>query len=403
MEAKQTHIIIRGCGAISPLGHTETSISKAYLAGKPAFGTLEHAGRQTPVAALPKEAEAQLQQLAASNAQYRQLDRSVLMAIYASRQAMEQAGWLKYGHTQYHDLAVNIGSSRGATGLFEQHFAAFHKSPDAQVASGVSPTTTLGNVSSWAAQAVNAGGAQISHSITCSTALMAVANAVAWIKAGMAKRFLAGGTEAPLTPFTIAQMKAVGIYSSLSDTVYPCQPYAIQKQNTFVLGEGAAVFALENIPEDKLQKGNVVVESIGFGFEPIKSKTGISVEGLNFQGSMRQALAQLSSEEQKIDLIITHTPGTATGDKAELAAIAAVFQNEQLPSITTNKWLIGHTLGASGALSIDYALHIFKQQFIQPPYPVCIDRTTSKAPVKRIMINAAGFGGNAASLVLRLF
>ncbi|GHA79568.1 beta-ketoacyl synthase N-terminal-like domain-containing protein [Pontibacter akesuensis] len=394
MEQQKQHIVIRGCGVISPLGFDAASIAQAYLNGTPAFTQIPHQGTPTPVAALPAAAELQLQQLVHANPTYKQLDRSVLLAMYAAKQAASQAGWLQENFTSDDDLAVNIGSSRGATGLFEQHFEAFQQE---QLSSSASPTTTLGNLSSWVAHAVNAGGAQISHSITCSTALMAVANGVAWLKAGMAKRFLAGGTEAPLTDFTIAQMKAVSIYSKLYDHPYPCQPYAQEKQNTFTLGEGAAVFALEQINQPKA--GAVCIEAVGLGFEKLTSKTGISAEGLNFQKAMRQALAQLPEQDRSVDLIITHTPGTRAGDKAELTAIQAVF-GSNLPSLTTNKWLIGHTLGASGALSMQYALHILQRQHVPSlPYPHLLVQQPALR-YRRIMINAAGFGGNAASIVV---
>lgn len=398
MEEEKKHIVIRGAGVISALGHNQATVAAAYRKGAPAFTSVLHHNAATPVAALPGTAEEQIQSLVKSNPNYRQLDRSVLLAIYAARQAAFEAGWLQERATDpFDDLGVNIGSSRGATGLFEQHFGGYQQ--DGTLSSGASPTTTLGNLSSWVAHAVNAGGAQISHSITCSTALMAIANGAAWLKAGMAQRFLAGGTEAPLTPFTLAQMKAVGVYSKLADSPYPCQPYTLEKQNTFTLGEGAAVFALEQVAASQLKPGDVLVESVGVGFEKIASKTGITPDGQNFQKSMRHALAQLPPQDQKIDLTITHTPGTSAGDKAELAAIQEVF-GTLAPALTTNKWLLGHTLGASGALSLQYALYVLQhQQYAPIPYPNTVAHNTN-TKYSRIMINAAGFGGNAASIIV---
>ncbi|GAA4425568.1 beta-ketoacyl synthase N-terminal-like domain-containing protein [Pontibacter saemangeumensis] len=397
MEKEKSYIVIRGTGVISPLGHDAPSVAAAYSTGAAAFSNVTHSEQLVPVSALPATAEAALQQLLLAEQGYRQLDRSVQLAIYAARQAAAEAGWLQSGNAIADDLGVNIGSSRGATGLFEQHYEAFQQM---SLSASASPTTTLGNLSSWVAHAVNAGGAQISHSITCSTALMAIANGAAWLKAGMARRFLAGGTEAPLTPFTIAQMKAIGIYSKLSEHPYPCQPFALEKQHTFVLGEGAAVFALEQVPREQLNPGDIIVEAVGVGFEKIVSKTGISAEGLNFQKSMRHALAQLPANDRQVDLVLTHSPGTRAGDSAELAAIEAVF-GFPTPAITTNKWLLGHTLGASGALSIQYALHILRhQQFPAIPYPNLL-AVLHPASFSRILINAAGFGGNAASVMLR--
>ena len=400
LNTEKNHIIIRGCGAISPLGHDAATSDSSFLSGSTVFRTINHQEQPTPVAAISAEAEKLLNNLQQSDPHYKQLDRSVLLAIYAARQAVEQAGWTATDAAPDEELAVNIGSSRGATGLFEQYFEAYKQRTDGRTTSGASPTTTLGNISSWAAHAVNAEGAQISHSITCSTALMAVANGVAWLKAGMAKRFLAGGAEAPLTPFTIAQMKAIGIYSGLPHTSYPCQPHARQRQNTFVLGEGAAVLALECVQQAQLAPGKVVVEAVGIGFEKIESKTGISREGRNFQKAMRHALAQLDGSDSNIDLIITHTPGTYAGDNAERAAIEAVF-GQHTPAITTNKWLLGHTLGASGALSLAYALQALELQYYPPlPYANTLSGTPPPA-IRRVLINAAGFGGNAATVILK--
>ncbi|PKV62985.1 beta-ketoacyl synthase N-terminal-like domain-containing protein [Pontibacter ramchanderi] len=398
MESAKEHIVIRGCGAISALGYDTPSVTDAYLQGKPAFTYIPHGGSLTPVAALSAAAETQLQSIAASNSNYRHLDRSVLLAIFAARQAVAQAGWQPANPDAdlREDMAVNIGSSRGATGLFEHHYEGFQQG---QLSSSSSPTTTLGNLSSWVAHAIHAGGAQISHSITCSTALMAVANGVAWLRAGMASRFLAGGTEAPLTDFTIAQMKAVGIYSRLQNNLFPCQPYGTSGQNTFVLGEGAAVFALEKANLATLQPGDVVVEAVGFGFEKITSKTGISAEGLNFQRSMQHALSQLERQDNKVDAIITHSPGTKAGDHAELTAIETVFGNH-LPLLTTNKHLIGHTLGASGALSLQYAMHLLATQQIHKPGYSHTLPASAPEQLRRVMVNAAGFGGNAASVIL---
>ena len=93
--------------------------------------------------------------------------------------------------------------------MFESHFQEFLETGIANTLA--SPTTTLGNISSWVAHDLQTAGPELSHSITCSTGLHAVLNGVAWLKAGMADAFLVGGSEAPLTPFTLAQMKAMKI------------------------------------------------------------------------------------------------------------------------------------------------------------------------------------------------
>ena len=393
-----SNIIIRGIGSVSALGADQAAVSQAYQLGKPAFQYQSHQGALLPVGALPPQAEEGLKSLAAEKKAYQALDRSVLMAMYAARQAIAAAGWQAATN-----LGINVGSSRGATGLYEQYLADFVTS--GTVSSQASPVTTLGNVSSWVANDLQAQGPLISHSVTCSTALQALANGFAWLRAGLADRFLAGGAEAPLTSFTLAQMKAIGIYSPDLEHPFPCRPHNLERRNTFVLGEGAALFALEQATDAQIRSATepvVALEAVGFGFETIASKTGISPDGQNFQLAIREALSRCTGDEP-VDLAILHAPGTIAGDSAERRALAQVFGEDRMPAITSNKFLVGHTLGASAALSVEYACHILRHQHYLPfPYPNLVVNSPKKA-INRILITAAGFGGNAAAVLLKRF
>ena len=142
------------------------------------------------------------------------------------------------------NFGINIGSSRGATRLFEMYHENFLKNKQTSVLT--SPTTTLGNISSWVSQDLQSQGPEISHSVTCSTSLHSVLNGIAWINSGMCDRFLVGGSEAPLTEFTIAQMQALKIYGREMEEEYPCKALDILKtKNSMVLGEGSSVACLE--------------------------------------------------------------------------------------------------------------------------------------------------------------
>ena len=200
-----------------------------YLKGESLIHTATVGDKKVPVASLSQSLIHDIKNLRESNSHYKHLDNSVLYALLASRQSVQNAGW-----TVNDVFGVNIGSSRGATDLFEKHFSEYIETGKAAVQA--SPATTLGNISSWVAQDLRSNGPNISHSITCSTALHALLNGVAWLRAGMSDKFLVGGSEAPLTPFTIAQMQAMKIYSAIEGT-YPCRALDLDKTvNTMVLG-----------------------------------------------------------------------------------------------------------------------------------------------------------------------
>lgn len=378
----QNPISITAISSISPLGKSPETIWKNYLTDSHFFTKIN----DVLVAKFPKELEETINKLRQSNSKYKALDNSVLFAIYASRQAVKSANW-----SATDNFGVNIGSSRGATQLLETYHKDFLQNKKAETLS--SPTTTLGNISSWVAHDLQTQGPEISHSITCSTALHAMLNGIAWINSGMSTKFLVGGSEAPLTPFTIAQMQALKIYARDKNTSsYPNQALNLNKtENTMILGEGAAMACLE-----AGEKSNALAKITGIGYatEILEHNASLSSNAICFQRSMKMALSNLNPDD--IDVIVTHTPGTIKGDEAEINAINKIFCNK-IPSLTTNKWKIGHSLGASGLLSIEMAIMMLQnQKYISVPYL----KTETPKHIKNILVNAVGFGGNAVSILL---
>jgi len=217
---------------------------------------------------------------------------------------------------------------------------------------------------------------------------------VAWLTSGMVNKFLAGGSEASLTPFTIAQVQAMKI-NAREDREYPCQALNLQKgQNSMVLGEGAAVVCLE---AGVKRNAVAMLTGVGYATEELEHPVSISANGTAFQKTMKMALGDLPPGE--IDAIVLHAPGTIKGDLSEVNAIKAVF-GDQLPAMTTNKWKLGHTFGASGLLSLELAILMLQQQeFIPVPYTPAV-----KGPekIRHVMVNAVGFGGNAVSILVSL-
>lgn len=378
-------IYISSISSISALGNSSEEVWNSYVEGKSLFQKKEFSEQEGFVVPLTDSSEEILEDFLQKNPGYERLDRSVVLALIASENIYKNAKLSK------ENIGINIGSSRGATGLFEKYHQQFLNNEN--LSPLASPTTTLGNISSWVGQHLSVDGPTIGHSVTCSTALHAVLNGIAWLKANMADAFLVGGSEAALTPFTIAQMKALKIYSNESGD-FPCRSMDFEKEkNTMVLGEGAAVAVLGK----ELTK-NTEAEVLGYGFasEKIEHSGSISESAECFQKSMKMALA--FAEIETVDVIVLHAPGTKKGDLAEYNAIKKVFSVKP-PLLTSNKWLVGHTFAASGMLSVEMAVMMLQyNRFIENPF----FKNGSEIPKKleTIMINAVGFGGNAVSIIL---
>lgn len=381
-------IAITAFSSISPLGNNSDEVWEKYLDKKHCFTKRFLDGQETSVGTLSARSKQIVDQIRESDIKYKFLDNSVLFALAASRKAVYDAGWKKDDV-----FGINIGSSRGATDLFEKHHKEYLETGKAQTLA--SPTTTLGNISSWIAHDLQSSGPEISHSITCSTALHSLLNGVAWLKSGMSDKFLVGGSEAPLTDFTIGQMRALKIYSRLNQNVdsWPNLASDFEKtQNTMILGEGAAICCLET---GEKENAIAYVTGVGFATEILEHNISISTEADCFQKSMKMALKD--EDLETVDVIVMHAPGTIKGDLTELRAIEKVF-GSSLPLLTTNKWKIGHTFGASGMLSLELALLMIQHNiFIETPF---LKQKDINKPIRKVLVNAVGFGGNAVSILI---
>ena len=386
----KTPIAITSIASFSPLGKTSDDIWKEYLNPKSLIVEKQIGNTSALVSPLSEPLANEVQTLRDSDVKYKSLDNSVLYAILASREAVKKAGWYnsKFG--------VNIGSSRGATQLFEKHHQEFLTT--GRTPTLTSPTTTLGNISTWVAHDLKSKGPELSHSITCSTALHALLNGIAWLQAGMADRFLVGGSEAPLTAFTIAQMQALKIYANPKNChpelgEWACRASDLTKtKNSLVLGEGAAMACLET-GEHKNALGYIT--GFGYATDVLQHSISITDEAECFQKSMKMALQNIALDE--VDVIVMHAPGTLKGDKSEYKAIQKVF-SKNLPMLTTNKWKVGHTFGASGMLNLEMALLMMQhQQFIGVPF---VTEQNPREAIRNVLINAVGFGGNAVSILV---
>ncbi len=378
-------VFISSFGSISALGQSPAEIWNNYKNQKH-FITKRLFGENEAFAAfLPKEVRNAIEALKNENTNYRKLDDSVLFAIFSARKAVKEAGW-----ENEKNIGINIGSSRGATGLFEK----FHKEfiETGKASTQASPSTTLGNISSWVSQDCQVEGPEFSHSVTCSTGLHAVVNAIAWMQAGFTDKFLAGGSEAALTPFTIAQMKAMKIYAS-EDLDFPCRALDMEKKrNSMILGEASGILAIQNRNSEKTI---AKISGIGYATETLKHSVSISENGESLQKAMRMAIGE--KELSEIDAVVMHAPGTLKGDLSEVNAIKALF-GEHTPAMTSNKWKLGHTFATSGILNLELAaLMLQHQEFIEVPFS---EISEAPARLENILVNAVGFGGNAVSILV---
>lgn len=385
-------VYVVGVGSVSPLGACSRQAWRAYAEGREGVGLRAIGSFALPVGAIDSEGERQLASLARESPNFVRLDRSTCLALLAAREAFAQAGFAG----RESGTGVILGSSRGATTTLEVRHAEFLAT--GRTLARTSPTTTLGNLASSVARDLGAGSLCGEISSACSSSLQALIFGVAWLHAGFGERCLVGGAEAPLTPFTLAQLKALGILARAGDPKPACRPLARPVQNGLVLAEGACIIALECLePEQAAASGALAeVSAIGSAVDRAPSATGVSETGEGIVHAMSRAL---SVHDGGVDAVVVHAPGTVRGDQAELAAVRQLFGRD-FAALCSAKWQMGHTLGASGAFGVDLALCLLDGVRPKAP-PYDTDLGPPRERVNSVMVNAAGFGGSWSSVILR--
>lgn len=377
-------VFINSIASISALGTSSTEIWNNYLHENSLFQKMDANQKHYWVSKFSENENQLLEEIITSDSKYKHLDKSVVMAILVARKCLDNS------HFSDKNVGINFGSSRGATTLFEKHHSDFIS--DGFVSTFTSPSTTLGNISSWVSHDLHTDGPEFSHSITCSTGLHALLNGIAWLQSGMSNQFLVGASEAPLTPFTLSQLSALKVYSNEENALANRSLDFQKTTNTMVLGEAASCLSLSLSSEHAIAK----ITGIGFATEVLSSSTSISSDATCFQKSMKMAIG--SNDLEDIDAVVMHAPGTIQGDSTEFEAIKIIFGNH-LPLLTSNKWKVGHTFATSGLLSVELAILMLQQQhFVSSPFY----KNASRKKLKKIIVNAVGFGGNAVSVLVEL-
>jgi 3-oxoacyl-(acyl-carrier-protein) synthase len=213
----------------------------------------------------------------------------------------------------------------------------------------------------------------------------------------MSSAAIFGGAEACLTPYTIAHLEALGIYSD-GDNRWPCRPCGSisVSSNTVALGEGAGTALLMSDDGSEVD-GDLLLLGLGWAVEETPTATGLSADGRAFERSMRMALAGLPSDTA-VDTVVVHAPGSIKGDQAELSAVTRVLPEDVM--VVSTKHLTGHTYGASGMVSLALAQALLQgSPWRGFPYQVALEgRRQGRGRV--VLINTAGFGGNSVSIVV---
>lgn len=411
---EKRRVVITGLGVISPLGNDRDTFWDNLIKGNSGIDHIEHfdvSDYPTKIAAQVRDFNP-LDYLSRKDA--RRMDRFVLFACAAARQAVEDAQ-LKINQENSERIGVWIGTGIGGLETNEkQHEILLTKGP-----SHISPFLIPMMISNMASGQVSimlgAHGPNGCTVTACAAGTQSIGDAFRIIQSGDADVMITGGAEACITPMALAGFCAMKALSTRNeDPKGASRPFDAERDG-FVMGEGAGIVILEELNHAQERGANVYAELIGYG----AAGDGYHIvqpepEGRGAAQAFALALKNAGIEPQQVDYINAHGTSTEINDVMETKAIKKVFGEYayQIP-VSSTKSMTGHLLGAAGAVEFIATVLSCRYDLIPPtinlnnPDPQCdldyVPHTAREKTVNIALSDSLGFGGHNAVLVVKKF
>jgi len=407
-------VVITGLGCITPLGLDVESTWEGMLAGRSGVGPItlfDHSEHKVHFAAEVKgfDSEALFGRRDA-----RKMDRFAQFAVAACQQALEGAGLEVSDHNRDR-VGVVIGSGIGGlTTLGEQAKVMFERGPR-RVSPFLVPMMLPDTAAGMVAIHLGVRGPNLAVVSACASGTNAVGEAAEIIRRGHADVMLAGGAEAVINPIAMAGLGVMNALSTRNDDPQRASRPFDRNRDGFVMGEGSAVLVLESLEHAQARGARILAEVSGYGLSnDAYHLSAPSPEGEGAVRCMRMALEDAGLQPEDIDYINAHGTSTPLNDKTETAAIRTVFgEYAYRVPVSSTKSMIGHLLGASGAIEALVLVKVIQTGWIPPtinyetPDPECdldyVPNQARSAQVKRAMSNSFGFGGHNATIIMSAF
>ncbi len=408
-------VVITGLGIVSPIGNEIDAFWKAALngtSGVKEISCFDASKYKSRIAAEIKDFNAQEY---FPDANMDRLDRFAHFCVGATKMALDDSG-LDLNAKDPYQVGVSMGSGMGGMLMAERQIAALHDSgrPERVNPNSV-PMITLNAASGQIAILLGVKGPNITTSTACSSSAHSIGQAADLIKLGKADVMIAGGADACITPLAMAGFCSLRTLSTRNGEPEKAMRPFDKLRDGFVMGEGAGTLILESLEHAQKRKAKIYAEVAGYGSTSEASHMVIPEQsGKEMAKTMELAMDDAKVSGDEVDYINAHATSTPIGDPVEIKAIQLLFK-EHAKKIVINatKTLVGHTIGAAGAVAAIVCALSIKDGAIHPnlnyddPDPLCememIKGTVVEKNLRIALINSFGFGSNNSTLVLRKF
>ncbi|HUS04576.1 MAG TPA: beta-ketoacyl-ACP synthase II [Dehalococcoidia bacterium] len=411
-EANKRRVVVTGVGAVTPLAVGAKQSWQALCQGKSGVGRItkfDPCGFKTQIAAEVKDFHPED---FLDKKKIRRTDPFIHYALVAARLALDDAGLIINDSNAYRVGAV-VGSCAGGMSTYEKNLLVITEGRP----NDVSPFFITAFIANMAAGEISiacgAKGPSKCVVSACATGSYNIGDAFRLIQYGEADAMIAGGSEAYILPTGIAGLNKMRAISQRNDEPEKASRPFDKNRDGFVLGEGAGIVILEELGSAMKRGARIYAELVGYG----SNIDGFHVTepDYNTQAKCIQlALDDAAMPANEVDYVNAHGTSTILNDIAETKAIKAVLgEHSRKVPVSSNKSMMGHLLGAAGAVEAIFTILAIRDSIIPPtinydtPDPECdldyVPNVARKTEVNTALSNSFGFGGFNATLVFKKF
>lgn len=403
-------VVVTGLGLVTPLGNDVASSWEALKAGRSGINLLEH----FDVSDFSTRFGGSIKNFDYSDflstKEARRMDIFIQYGLGAGVQAIEDSGLLD-SNLSVERIGVAIGSGIGGIASIEENSEIVRTSGPRKISPFFVPGAIINMLGGTLSIKYNLQGPNIAITTACTTGTHNIGIAANMIASGQADAMLAGGAEMATSPVGLGGFCAARALSTRNDDPQHASRPWDKDRDGFVLSDGAGIMVLEEYEHARKRGAKIYAELTGFGMSgDAYHMTSPSEGGRGAALCMTNALASAGLNYSQVDYINAHGTSTIAGDIAETQAIKSVFKDHaKTVAVSSSKSMLGHLLGASGAVeAIICALSLY-EQIITPtinldnPDEGCdldyVPHTARDAKINIALSNSFGFGGTNGSLI----
>ena len=406
-------VVVTGLGMLSPLGLDVPTTWEGIIKGQSGIRTIDF----FDVSKYPSKISGSVQNFNPDVylpvKESRKFDSFILYGIAAAAQAWDDSG-LDINKIHPQRAGVAVGSGIGGIPLIEKNHLAVLKDGPRRISPFFIPGSIINMVSGCISIRFGLKGPCISIVTACTTGSHNIGQAARMIQYGDADVMLAGGAEMATSPLGLGGFSAMRALSTRNDAPEKASRPWDQNRDGFLLGDGAGVLVLEEYEHARARGAKIYAELAGFGMSADAYHiTSPSIGGEGGAQTMLNALHDAKINPEEVDYINAHATSTLAGDELEIEAIKKVFKNSlNTLAISSTKSMIGHLLGAAGAVEAIFSVLAIRDGIAPPtlnldhPSEGCADlnlvpHTAQQRNIKIAMSNSFGFGGTNGALIFR--